>query len=159
MLEVSSYNICSTRRCSDRLYQIMAVSTGLRFTTLPDATPPSSSAAGVSSSEPSQPPTTLTAIFNPMMGHLSTAYAARVSRDLALCSRFDFNMYSYESEWTMGAEWWIRRGLRTTESGVALPKSDEVQGVVKARVSTSTVSDNLNHFDAVLRLTALTVII
>lgn len=85
-----------------------------------------------------------------MMGHLSTAYAARVSRDLALCSRFDFNMYSYESEWTMGAEWWIRRGLRKpveSESGAALSdtgsiltKTDEVQGVVKARVSTSTVS-------------------
>lgn len=84
------------------------------------------------------------------MGHLSTAYAARVSRDLALCSRFDFNMYSYESEWTMGAEWWIRRGLRKPvdpeggpspfDSGSILTKTDEVQGVVKARVSTSTVS-------------------
>ncbi|KAF8760198.1 Mitochondrial distribution and morphology protein 10 [Rhizoctonia solani] len=54
--------------------------------------------------------------FNPMMGHISAAYAARASRDLALCSRFDFNIYSYESEWTMGAEWWLRRaaGRRLT---------------------------------------------
>lgn len=87
-----------------------------------------------------------------MMGHISTAYAARVSRDLALCSRFDFNVYSYESEWTMGAEWWIRRGLRRnveqetkeeSNSPVILntiPKTDEVQGVVKARISTNSVS-------------------
>ncbi|KAH7930250.1 hypothetical protein BV22DRAFT_1055122 [Leucogyrophana mollusca] len=89
------------------------VSTGIRFTTLPDATPPSfqippSSSSPLSPSL-SQPPTTITALFNPMMGHLSAAYAARVSRDLSLCSRFDFNVYSYDSEWTMGAEWWMRR--------------------------------------------------
>ncbi|KAG8953740.1 Mitochondrial distribution and morphology protein 10 [Tulasnella sp. 424] len=156
------------------------VSTGLRFTTLPDATPPSfqvpSSAPDAASTlgiAPSQPPTTLTATYNPIMGHLSTAYAARVSRDLSLCSRFDFNIYSYESEWTMGAEWWMRRGSKGKEKeepGVpqglvsthpalvnhetvttlvtiappspgpqSSPPAEEVQGVVKARVSTNTV--------------------
>ncbi|KAF8709130.1 Mitochondrial distribution and morphology protein 10, partial [Rhizoctonia solani] len=84
------------------------VSTGIRFTTLPDASPPSTSGTP-DSNIPAQTPTTLTATFNPMMGHISAAYAARASRDLALCSRFDFNIYSYESEWTMGAEWWLRR--------------------------------------------------
>lgn len=135
----------------------LIVSTGLRFTTLPDATPSAqgSSAQNTPSLIPPQPPTTLTATFNPMMGHLSTAYAARVSRDLALCSRFDFNMYSYESEWTMGAEWWIRRGLgkpRLSELAESkdirfppppAPPSDEVQGVVKARISTNTVRSPL----------------
>lgn len=85
-----------------------------------------------------------------MMGHISTAYAARVSKDLALCSRFDFNMYSYESEWTMGAEWWIRRGLRRIMDPDAKEehplitnlstKPGDVQGVVKAKISTSSVS-------------------
>ncbi|CAE6469367.1 unnamed protein product [Rhizoctonia solani] len=82
------------------------VSTGIRFTTLPDASPSSTSP---DSAVPAQTPTTLTATFNPMMGHMSAAYAARASRDLAMCSRFDFNIYSYDSEWTMGAEWWLRR--------------------------------------------------
>ncbi|EIW82194.1 hypothetical protein CONPUDRAFT_164829 [Coniophora puteana RWD-64-598 SS2] len=196
------------------------VSTGIRFTTLPDATPPSfqlpspassplssstdssslappgSSPLSPSSSSPpqslsppltfpAQPPTTITALFNPMMGHLSAAYAARVSRDLALCSRFDFNVYSYDSEWTMGLEWWMRRSssaARQSESQsnggdsaaegllggdiqsnnnkntehrlnlignvpaaghppLPLVKADEpysdIQGVVKARISTS----------------------
>ncbi|KIJ56632.1 hypothetical protein M422DRAFT_22784 [Sphaerobolus stellatus SS14] len=129
------------------------VSTGIRFTTLPDATPPSDS---LTLSDSSQPPTTITAIFNPMMGHISAAYAARVSRDLSLCSRFDFNVYSYESEWTMGAEWWIRRGfgsnptqediLPAVSSGsefaidhsATAQKLEEVEGVVKARISTNT---------------------
>ena len=96
---------------------------------------------------------TITAIFNPMMGHISTAYAARVSRDLSLCSRFDFNIYSYESEWTMGAEWWVRRSLGAGDAmrrlrevshditeEIETPKNEEVQGVVKARISTNTAS-------------------
>ncbi|KAI0776030.1 mitochondrial distribution and morphology protein 10 [Trametes elegans] len=128
------------------------VSTGIRFTTVPDATPPSfqvpaSSGAGPSTPRgpPSQPPTTITALFNPMLGHISGAYAARVSRDLSLASRFDFNVYSYESEWSVGAEWWQRRGKErpltspTDDSQPSLSGlADEVQGVVKARVSTTT---------------------
>ncbi|KAF8528984.1 mitochondrial distribution and morphology protein 10 [Hysterangium stoloniferum] len=123
------------------------VSTGIRFTTLPDATPPSA-AIGRHEPRPSQPPSTITAIFNPMMGHISTAYAARVSRDLSVCSRFDFNIYSYESEWAMGAEWWVRRSLggaaiqpfvgKSDASGGQNAKDDGIQGVVKARISTNT---------------------
>ncbi|KII95385.1 hypothetical protein PLICRDRAFT_34235 [Plicaturopsis crispa FD-325 SS-3] len=136
------------------------VSTGIRFTTLPDATPPSFQVPSATSSPlsaashqplPSQPPTTITALFNPMMGHISGAYAARVSRDLSLASRFDFNVYSYESEWTMGAEWWMRRTPSkeadddTTPHAVPLtlppqqspPSWNDVHGVVKARASTS----------------------
>lgn len=129
------------------------VSTGIRFTTLPDATPPSfqvpssSSSSNPVSPSTSQPPTTITALFNPMLGHMSGAYTARVSRDLALSSRFDFNVYSYESEWTMGAEWWLRRSLtpRPSEDGEIHPPTpppfpppvEDVQGVVKARASTN----------------------
>ncbi|KAI0034062.1 mitochondrial distribution and morphology protein 10 [Vararia minispora EC-137] len=123
------------------------VSTGIRFTTLPDATPPSfklplESPASPSTPPPfSQPPTTITALFNPMLGHISGAYAAQVSRDLSLGSRFDFNVYSYESEWTMGAEWWLRRARAAEDApptSAALHSSlHDVTGVVKARVSTS----------------------
>ncbi|KAI0265137.1 mitochondrial distribution and morphology protein 10 [Gloeopeniophorella convolvens] len=119
------------------------VSTGIRFTTLPDATPPSqhlpppspaapplptTPTSTSTTAPPSQPATTITALFNPMLGHISGAYTAQVSRDLALSSRFDFNAYSYESEWTLGAEWWLRR------PGAA-PR--DVTGVVKARASTA----------------------
>ena len=85
-----------------------------------------------------------------MLGHISGAYAARVSRDLSLASRFDFNVYSYESEWSIGAEWWQRRGkmrnLEPPADGDPQPTmselADEVQGVVKAKVSTTTVSSS-----------------
>jgi mitochondrial distribution and morphology protein 10 len=140
------------------------VTTGLRFTTLPDATPPSAQTTPTENETPlylplSQPPTTITAIFNPIVGHISSAYTARVSRDLSLCSRFDFNVYSYESEWSLGAEWWTRRRqpkypppVVPDLSSPSLPLivapiepstssvTDAVQGVVKARVSTTAVS-------------------
>jgi mitochondrial distribution and morphology protein 10 len=142
---------------------LFPVSTGLRFTTMPDATPPSfqppsSSSTPITKSPPSQPPTTITALYNPMLGHLSGAYSARVSPDLSLSTRFDFNVYSIESEWTMGAEWWLHRppplnedsdettlpaALRPSSSPEAVNPEQlpgAIYGVVKARASTSNVS-------------------
>lgn len=66
-----------------------------------------------------------------MLGHLAGAYSARVSRDLALSSRFEFNVYSFESEWTVGAEWWLRKP----------PELKDIHAVIKARASTSNVGD------------------
>lgn len=77
---------------------------------------------------------------------MSGAYSARVSRDLSLSSRFDFNVYSYESEWTMGAEWWVRRSPsvdpdqpKSELSPRNLESRGDVHGVVKARASTNNV--------------------
>lgn len=157
-MSVSHASSCDLTAC------VLLVTAGVRFTTLPDATPPSYQLPGdtvESLKEPlSQPPTTITALFNPIIGHITGAYAARVSRDLSMCSRFDFNVYSYESEWTVGAEWWTRRRAKPVASDApplpdssspALPAAapvtiperpslEEISGVVKARASTSTVS-------------------
>jgi distribution and morphology protein 10 len=88
------------------------VSTGVRFSTLPRT--PSSAHTSLS------PPTTLTLIYNPLIGYASTAYAAQISPTIALASRFGVNVYSYESDLSVGGEWWIgrRRGKR------AVPKVD-----------------------------------
>jgi len=135
---------------------IATVSTGIRFTTLPDAPSSLSQVPGSPSSSQylsahRSPPTTITALFNPMLGHISAAYTAKVSRDLALSSRFDFNVYSFESEWTMGAEWWLRRPPRVPtddDIGRMAPSQNnslplpEVNGVVKARASTNNVRNS-----------------
>ncbi|KAL5530196.1 MDM10 [Sanghuangporus sanghuang] len=171
------------------------VSAGVRFTTLPNSalqTNLSSSSNSASSSSPSsisspksgslwQPPTICTATFSPITGHFTAAYASKVSRDVALCSRFTFNINSYESEWTMGGEWWLRSKkqpqqfpsspdlsdlggeapatsttmtaeLSSTSEPIPAPdtftlsgsteppltqESGQIQGVVKARLSTS----------------------
>lgn len=109
------------------------VSTGIRFTTLPlepssSSSSSSSSAGAVASPSPQtplQPPTTITATLNPIMGQLSTAYSVGgvgALGDTALASRFDFNWYSYDAEVTIGGEWFQRRKrlrARLAESDLA----------------------------------------
>ena len=75
------------------------MSTGIRFTTLPSHT-------GF--------PYTMTLTLNPLMGNLSSTYAVKAGQSLALCSRFDFNFYSYESELQVGMELWRRRNQTQT---------------------------------------------
>lgn len=80
------------------------ISTALRFVTVPES-------AGA---PPNQPPTYVTATLNPLMGQLSTAYAVQADRDTRFASRFDFNLYSYESDLTVGGEWFQRRTAPTS---------------------------------------------
>jgi distribution and morphology protein 10 len=70
------------------------ISTGLRFATLPSHT-------GF--------PYTMTLTLNPLMGNLSSTYSVLASPLLTLSSRFDFNVYSYESELQVGTELWRRK--------------------------------------------------
>lgn len=70
------------------------VSTGVRFTTLPAHT-------GF--------PYTMTLTLNPLMGNIAASYAVKAGADLALSSKFGFNIYSYESDVQLGLELWKRR--------------------------------------------------
>ncbi|GAA5861175.1 hypothetical protein JCM8547_008508 [Rhodosporidiobolus lusitaniae] len=96
------------------------VSTGLRFTTIPE------SAGG-----PPQPPTTITATLNPIMGQLSAAYAVQAGRDTAFASRFDFNMYSYDAVLTVGAEWFQRKKPRAVRAAER-EREEELAGLEKS---------------------------
>jgi len=110
------------------------LSTGLRFCTLPPHT-------GF--------PYTMTLVLNPLMGSLSSTYSVRASRLLALSSRFDFNVYSYESGLVVGVElWragrgdgveWARRKMGAEWGGRKMGRGNgegegEMAGVVKGRV-------------------------
>lgn len=102
------------------------ISTGLRFTTLPTH-------AGF--------PYTMTLTMNPLMGNLSSTYSVKAGKNLALCSRFDFNFYSYESELQLGCELWRRRRSADVEWAIKQlrpdwerPADDDVSGILKARV-------------------------
>lgn len=102
------------------------ISTGLRFTTLPIHT-------GF--------PYTMALTINPLMGNLSSTYAVKAGSNLALCSRFDFNVYSYESDVVVGMELWKRQqasdevawAASKLRSGWTKPDGD-VNGVLKARM-------------------------
>ncbi|KAL5476510.1 MDM10_1 [Sanghuangporus weigelae] len=130
------------------------VSAGIRFTTLPNSalqrnsSAPSNLAYSSSSSSISspksgilwQPPAICTATFSPITGHLTAAYASKVSRDVALCSRFTFNINCYESEWTMGGERWLRSKKQPQQlpSG---PGLSDLGGDAPATSSTMTIAE------------------
>ena len=110
------------------------VSTGIRFTTLPTHT-------GF--------PYTMSLTLNPLMGNVSSSYAVKAGPDLALCSRFNFNFYSYESDVQVGMELWRRKALdagpawardllrpewKTAVTKPAVVAEDEFDGVLKAKV-------------------------
>lgn len=121
---------------------LFIVSTGLRFQTLPDT---------------HSPPTVLVALLSPITGYLSGTYSATVARGLSLASRFEFNLFSYESVTTLGAEWAIHRGEQEEEgkywdenlqelvnpiplsASTAIDEKDPIQGYLKARVTTEKV--------------------
>jgi distribution and morphology protein 10 len=93
-------------------------------------------------------PLTATLTLNPIMGSFSTTYAVRAGENLALCSRFDFNAYSYESDLIIGCELWKmkRKPPKPRERSMAakldwrldhdevINEPEEVAGVLKAKI-------------------------
>lgn len=107
---------------------VVGMSTGIRFTTLPAATeipPLTTPSQPTSTTSPASPPATqspissfpytLTLTLTPLTGSLSTTYSLLASPNVALSSRFGFNVYSWESEMVAGCELW-RRERPSTDS-------------------------------------------
>jgi mitochondrial distribution and morphology protein 10 len=118
------------------LSSVIGLSTGLRFTTLaphnstpavastPSSKPLAGTSAALSSAlvapanvAHSSFPYTLTLTLTPLTGSLASTYSVRPTEDLALSSRFGFNVYSWESEYVLGAEIWRRRRKRLPKAG------------------------------------------
>lgn len=73
-------------------------------------------------------PLTATLTINPLMGNINASYAVLARDYCSLATRMEFNVYSYESEWAVGVEWWSRRRPAGFLLG-ALPEGEE-QGAV-----------------------------
>lgn len=99
------------------------VSTGLRFTTIPPSAPP------LPNPPPVSPPTTLTLLYNPLIGYISSAYSAQIAPSVALSSRFGVNVYSYESDLCIGGEWWVPR-RRKPDAEAVHPIETNIAGQV-----------------------------
>ena len=85
------------------------MSGGLRFATLPSH---------------NGTPLTATVTLNPLVGSIAASYAIRAGKFLSLGSRLDFNVYSYDSNWSVGMELWRKEALPRIEEPVVenLPK-------------------------------------
>jgi mitochondrial distribution and morphology protein 10 len=96
---------------------VIGMSTGLRFTTLASHIKPSLPLAGTSLITPanvahSSFPYTVTLTVNPLVGSIASTYSVKPSENLVLSSRCDFNFYSWESRYVVGAEVWRGRTPR-----------------------------------------------
>lgn len=91
----------------------------------------------------------MTMTVAPLVGQISASYAVKASPFSAFCSRFNFNLYSYESELVVGCELWQRRQTQEQEASIPQPstfltaveltdtKEEPVTGVLKARVGSN----------------------
>lgn len=123
---------------------VIGLSTGLRFATLathivaPDGNkigskPLAGTSTALSSAllapahmSHSSFPYTMTLTLNPIIGALASTYSVKPTSNLALSSRFDFNVYSWESQYTIGAEIWRgRRNARSTSDSSGAIKNDD----------------------------------
>ncbi|KAK2001155.1 hypothetical protein LX36DRAFT_570841 [Colletotrichum falcatum] len=80
------------------------VSFGGRFATLP---------------EHRGTPLTATVTINPLMGSISASYAVVAGQHCSLATRMDFNVYSYESDWSVGMELWRKNLTRNIEPALS----------------------------------------
>jgi mitochondrial distribution and morphology protein 10 len=76
------------------------ISLGVRFATLP----------GYNGT-----PLTATLTVNPLMGNIQASYAVVAYEHCAMATQLDFNVYSYESDWSMGMELWGGKWPRVAE--------------------------------------------
>ena len=107
------------------LSSVIGMSTGLRFTTLRPGITRSSQTVVASSSKPlagasaalssitqaaptahASFPYTLTLTLTPLTGSLASTYSVKPTSNVSLSSKFGFNVYSWESEYVVGAELW-----------------------------------------------------
>lgn len=79
----------------------------------------------------------MTLTLNPLMGNLSSTYSVLASPLLALSSRFDFNVYSYESELQVGTELWRRKEK---------PLMEDLNWA-RQKMGRKILDDRSNHFD------------
>lgn len=68
-------------------------------------TPWSSSMPSSKEQHLSNSDTVITFTFNPMMGHVSTGYTTSLTPSTTVASRYDFNVYSFDSDLALGIEY------------------------------------------------------
>ncbi|KAI1435149.1 hypothetical protein GGR50DRAFT_694482 [Xylaria sp. CBS 124048] len=79
-------------------------------------------------------PFTATMTVNPLMGSLNWTYAVMAGRFCSLATKMDFNVYSYESSWSIGMELWRKRGAWTVDADVVNDANNDKFGTLAGSV-------------------------
>ncbi|KAG0669916.1 Mitochondrial distribution and morphology protein 10 [Maudiozyma exigua] len=57
-------------------------------------------------------PLTLTLSWNPLFGHISSSYSAKTSMNTTFAAKYDFNLYSTDSNLSFGCEFWRKNPVQ-----------------------------------------------
>jgi distribution and morphology protein 10 len=77
-----------------------------------------------------------TFVCNPIMGHFSFSFGADVSKNMKMATRYDFNMYSYDSDLSFGVEYapenskQVLKGRISFSNGLGLSLSGMFQQIL-----------------------------
>ncbi|SCU78853.1 LAME_0A06106g1_1 [Lachancea meyersii CBS 8951] len=86
-------------------------------------------------------PLTLTLSWNPLFGHVSSTYSVKTSSNATISTKFDFNLYSIESNLSFGCELWRRGASRAVPTENAF-----VQDAVRAPSAQKRPTDTKDMF-------------
>lgn len=78
-------------------------------------------------------PLTMTLAVNPILGHMSSTYTVKTSKSSKFCSRYDFNLYSYDSNLTLGFEL-FSESLGDVKKRFVLPSIQEKREAVEKTI-------------------------
>ncbi|CEP63653.1 Mdm10p LALA0_S08e07536g [Lachancea lanzarotensis] len=95
-------------------------------------------------------PLTLTFSWNPLFGHVSSTYSVKTSSNATISTKFDFNLYSIESNLSFGCELWRsgkeagpNQGTTQTASRRAQPQLAETKDMFYHLMAGSSNSQKL----------------
>lgn len=71
-------------------------------------------------------PLTATVTVNPLMGSVRASYAVMAGRHCSLATMLDFNVYSYESNWSVGTELWRKEFLTRLDDAEEEPGAEDL---------------------------------
>lgn len=113
-------------------FWLYIVSTGLRYRTSPTS---------------SSTPINVTYTLNPIVGHMATAYVAQVTENLTMCSRFEFSIYSYESDLALGFEYRTKNANLASSPSSPSTSSDTTtrSSLVKGKKNKDRANTNQSH--------------
>lgn len=63
-------------------------------------------------------PITLTLSLNPLFGHISSSYSIKPTPSSTFCTKYDFNIYSIESDLSFGCELWKRKTTKLEQGQI-----------------------------------------
>ncbi|CUS20754.1 LAQU0S01e13916g1_1 [Lachancea quebecensis] len=79
-------------------------------------------------------PLTLTLSWNPLFGHVSSTYSVKTSSGATFSSKYDFNLYSIESNLSFGCDLWRRGNIKqSSPHGVKPPSGSNTNFPVSSK--------------------------